>query len=583
MRSVVLLILLSVDVQTYDTKIGNAVVAKNQRSRHFLQARLAQPSPAHSAISVQQSIFRLPGLAADPRPGGPNRAQAREGVARRKEKDVTAHTVSCQYNSTSLEAILVGVVAVQYAFQVAAVIAAHETKLGKATATPRSSESREWATDRIDRRVSIQKSSEKGRCLFTKDAIRSGEVVFVEKPIFVVRPSVAPVLWEALHKLDNNQKLEPGLNLHFAALASLFHLEKPAIQSILDKYVPDRDKEPGEGVMRVLAQLPGALQEHEAMYPRIWALSPHILQRLVSAWRINGFAYRDADALVMYDRISMCSHSCDPNCRTWGTGDIHSNFVVRARRNLSKNEEITITYLSEDDLLKGSLFRQRKLRSWNFTCACERCNQTSDHGRGFRCPKCGTGVLYVSAGNEIRACQMCGKSPKRNEAADFLRLEERYSSYIDDLQGLSQQAQAGDLDIYRLYRHYQVASNIFYNHWILSALDKTLWHANKVNNTPVAIKHLRRFLDFHETYYCRPTLVRARCKELLGDALQAQFEKNKTLVIEAFRSAHEMSTILYGPYGEYTTHLEGKLRQANVSSQVQAPKSFFGRIFSWCR
>eukprot|EP00747_Dinoflagellata_sp_TGD_P022183 gnl/TRDRNA2_/TRDRNA2_128953_c2_seq1.p1 gnl/TRDRNA2_/TRDRNA2_128953_c2~~gnl/TRDRNA2_/TRDRNA2_128953_c2_seq1.p1 ORF type:complete len:123 (-),score=22.35 gnl/TRDRNA2_/TRDRNA2_128953_c2_seq1:305-673(-) len=49
-----------------------------------------------------------------------------------------------------------------------------------------------WSLERIDTRVRIQSTQAKGRCLFTKVDLEPGEVIFVEKPLFVAKPSQAP-------------------------------------------------------------------------------------------------------------------------------------------------------------------------------------------------------------------------------------------------------------------------------------------------------------------------------------------------------------------------------------------------------
>merc|ERR1712066_840799 len=80
----------------------------------------------------------------------------------------------------------------------------------------------------------------------------------------------------------------------------------------------------------------------------------------------------DTKSRVMYDRISMCAHSCDPSCNK--TFDLDDNLILRARRALSKDEEVTISYLQERHLLNDTANRQHKLRNWFYPCACKRCN-----------------------------------------------------------------------------------------------------------------------------------------------------------------------------------------------------------------
>lgn len=182
-------------------------------------------------------------------------------------------------------------------------------------------------------------------------------MIFVEKPLLVVVPSLDPKLWDALTSLHENWPLDRIPSLYFAALVSLFHLDQPTIQIILDKFVPDKKEEPGQDVWRILSHLSEGLEKHQKR-----AIDPQTLQRLASAWRYNSFGYgKEEGGMVMYNRISMCAHSCAPSC-SFSFGDADA-FVLRARIALCKNDELTISYLYEESLLKGTSVRQEKLQN----------------------------------------------------------------------------------------------------------------------------------------------------------------------------------------------------------------------------
>eukprot|EP00746_Dinoflagellata_sp_MGD_P048006 gnl/MRDRNA2_/MRDRNA2_218955_c0_seq1.p1 gnl/MRDRNA2_/MRDRNA2_218955_c0~~gnl/MRDRNA2_/MRDRNA2_218955_c0_seq1.p1 ORF type:complete len:379 (+),score=52.90 gnl/MRDRNA2_/MRDRNA2_218955_c0_seq1:75-1211(+) len=229
-----------------------------------------------------------------------------------------------------------------------------------------SEEDAAWSLEMIDKRVYIQNTSTKGRCLFINDDCHLGEVILVEKPILVTEPSVAPKLWEALTNLKEKQLLDSHPCPYFSALVSLFYLDQMAIHRILDKFVPDKDEHPGDDVRCILDQLSQVLKIYQKT-----AINPRTFQRLVSAWRFNAFARKDGEpGSIMYDRISMCAHSCEPSCTHTMTED--NSLVLRACRNLSKNDELTISYLATEDL--GHDARRLKLQSkWLFTCTCARC------------------------------------------------------------------------------------------------------------------------------------------------------------------------------------------------------------------
>merc|ERR1711988_1048604 len=114
----------------------------------------------------------------------------------------------------------------------------------------------------------------------------------------------------------------------------------------------------------------------------------------------------------------MCAHSCDPNC-CWTYGD-NDSFVLRARRSVGRNSELTISYLQDEDLLKSTDVRRNKLQNWKFDCGCERCLTPIDRCRGFRCTQCRTGANYYLEnqlgpdGKTLVAratdCDVCGES-----------------------------------------------------------------------------------------------------------------------------------------------------------------------------
>lgn len=80
--------------------------------------------------------------------------------------------------------------------------------------------------------------------------------------------------------------------------------------------------------------------------------------------RYNSFGHHSEDGLVLYNRISMAAHGCDPTC-CWTYGDEES-FVLRARVTLQPGAELTISYLQDEDLLKSTNVRRRKLENWKF-------------------------------------------------------------------------------------------------------------------------------------------------------------------------------------------------------------------------
>mmetsp|Transcript_34743 Transcript_34743/g.81108 ORF Transcript_34743/g.81108 Transcript_34743/m.81108 type:complete len:528 (+) Transcript_34743:80-1663(+) len=428
-------------------------------------------------------------------------------------------------------------------------------------------ESVAWSSARIDSRAAVRQSPTKGRCLFVNEGCDPGKVVFVERPLLVALPASCPSLWQHLQKLHEAQPLQLGtVTFHYAALLSQLKLDLESVDIIMDKFVPEPDEEPGEDVLRILH----SLQENMALVNELklqeLALEPRRLQRLVSAWRYNAFGHHKEDGLVLYNRISMCAHSCDPSC-CWSYGDDDA-FVLRARVNLKAGSELTISYLQDEDLLKSTTVRQTKLQNWRFTCQCERCCLKTDVGRGFKCRKCQLGIsfpskVYKHDGSwsvEMTPCTVCGSVMSPEDTKNMLNLEEEYVLRVENLD---------KNDIQDVDTVYQAACEIFENHWILYVMDTMLWEGLREKSLHDAMEHQRCRIRFHEHYYHRPTFILAWCHEELGDCISNQFATRKWQICQEFQKAYHMLSILCGSNHQYTVSPYNKLWQAVNNSQGQ--------------
>ncbi|CAJ1446610.1 unnamed protein product, partial [Effrenium voratum] len=418
-----------------------------------------------------------------------------------------------------------------------------------------SDETTAWSRARIEKRATVAETKNKGRCLFTNEACEAGSVVFVERPLLVALPAVAPLLWQCLQKLHEAAPLNLGtVTFHFAALVSVLTLEKADIDIIRDKYVPEPDEEPNEDVTRILKALQDAPLDGQSS--KIRTLDAKGFQRLVSAWRYNSFGHHKEDGLVLYNRISMCAHSCDPTC-CWSYGD-EDAFVLRSRMALEKGGELTISYLQDEDLLKSTAVRQQKLLNWKFTCACPRCCLTVDVGRGVRCQRCRVGVLYpkVPSGG-FESCKVCGGNCTPEDTQMLLRMEEDYVARVETLD-------KKDLDDVQIV--YQAALDIFEKHWILYVMDTILWEGLRPKNIMEAMEHQRRRIDFHQHYYFRPTFILAWCHEELGDSMAQTWPSRKWHLQQEFQRAYHMLSILCGTTHQYTASPYHKLWQATNSA-----------------
>jgi len=412
-------------------------------------------------------------------------------------------------------------------------------------------DSRAWSTARIHKRASVRDDPMKGRCLFVNEACEPGQVVFIERPTLVALPGSAQKLWDNLTKLHEAQPLVLGtVAFHYAALLSQLQLDPASLDVILDKFVPEPDEEPGEDVARILESLQDDL--HEALNLKEHPIDPRKMQRMVSSWRYNSFGHHKEDGLVLYNRISMCSHSCDPSC-CWSYGEDDA-FVLRARVALKAGDELTISYLQDEDLLKSNQVRVAKLQNWRFECACTRCALQVDMGRGFRCRRCRVGILYATKDDKLQPCHVCCASASDEDMKTLLHFEEEYVVRVDNLD---------KTDVEDVQSVYEAAMDIFERHWILYVMDTYLWEAMREKKLADAIEHQRRRVEFHEHYYCRPTFILAWCHEELGDSLTKQLPHRKWQFVQEFQRAYHMLAILCGTSHQYTASPYNKLYQIN--------------------
>lgn len=152
-----------------------------------------------------------------------------------------------------------------------------------------------------------------------------------------------------------------------------------------------------------------------------------------------------------YFMSSFMSHSCYPNA-VWHYAE--DDFVLRAREKIETDEEITVSYLGEDNLLEAATVRRTHLLDTkHFVCDCQRCTDDCDPCRGFRCPRCLSASLKLGAcGDEVevgadamtgRKCEHCGHGLLAGEAAMLLAEENLCKEKVQEMEEkLSQMGRA---------------------------------------------------------------------------------------------------------------------------------------------
>lgn len=263
-------------------------------------------------------------------------------------------------------------------------------------------------------------------------------MIFVEEPLLISMSEREPVLMERIREICESQEESPELPhvWHYAGLLSLLDENSSIASRMGTKWIPSADN--GSRVPRkivsdcenVLAGLVNSDSLPEEMRSRLSGIDVEQYGLLTLVWRYNSFGHHtDASALCMYDITSMMAHSCGSS-GVWHFGGSDS-FCLRARVGLRPGDEITISYLGDEDLFKSIPVRREKTNGWLFFCSCDRCcTDLPDFSRAFRCPVCVVGSVFVLASDQASACDTCGSLMSAETLERYFSLEKLYEDRI---------------------------------------------------------------------------------------------------------------------------------------------------------
>uniref|UniRef100_A0A0G4H3T6 SET domain-containing protein n=1 Tax=Chromera velia CCMP2878 TaxID=1169474 RepID=A0A0G4H3T6_9ALVE len=323
-----------------------------------------------------------------------------------------------------------------------------------------------WLFDEIMKRVTVRWTEDKGRCLYAAVDLEPGDIVFIESPNFVSVPSLDPRLFEDLKAVHAEYPMELPPVWHFAALASIKFLDDVRLQICKDKWTPcgDAPPPPSQDVLRVCS----ALQLHQQH------VDPSDYEKLLLCWRYNSFGHHtDSEGLVLYNVTSMMSHSCGASC-SWHYGEGDS-YVLRARAKMRAGDELTISYIGDEDLFKSTDVRREKLAGWLFTCRCTRCSMDVDVARGFRCQVCGAGSSFfktehVTKETTASPCTVCNTVPAPDALVHLVELEKQYVERLNE---------CSKDDLPDLEAVLSEALKVFQGHWVLFSLQSMMFEAHR--------------------------------------------------------------------------------------------------------
>lgn len=86
----------------------------------------------------------------------------------------------------------------------------------------------------------------------------------------------------------------------------------------------------------------------------------------------NSFSTKSDDCYTICLHISFLNHACVPNCFVLGSFYSRQHSLI-ALRDIRVGEEITISYISYEDLMAPWMNRQKSLTGWFTQCLCHDC------------------------------------------------------------------------------------------------------------------------------------------------------------------------------------------------------------------
>lgn len=322
---------------------------------------------------------------------------------------------------------------------------------------------------------------------------------------------------------------------------------------MLSKWIPEHEGSAQLDCEEIIARILKADSLSTSLRESIERLDVSDYARLTLVWRYNSFGHHtDTNALCMYDITSMMAHSCG-STGVWHFGS-NDSFCLRARVALNQGDEITISYLSDDDLFKSTSVRRQKSQGWLFSCNCVRCTSSDscsiDYSRGFRCPTCTVGTVFVSPQDEMSPCCSCASKLSPDLVKHYLELEPLYADRLactekddlDDVQAVLTEAR-----------------NLFSdNHWIMYGLDSMVCdHLKKANdNSGAKIDVLQRRLSFLTRTFPMANYTTGWLLEEIGDWYIA--EGSRAVAESFYERAYWTLRIMCGPDHPFTEGVQTK-------------------------
>jgi len=222
--------------------------------------------------------------------------------------------------------------------------------------------------------------------LVTTQAVRCGEAILVEEPLFMSPGGMLD--WKAVADLCDSEKLAVAIkkNGKDGRLSISEQLVLTISQAFIEKPQPPQCK--------ALMNLDGDKARWKESASALYALLREELQSELSEDLVSEvYAIVASNSHGTYERRasifamgSMCEHSCAPSAFKEVVQRDRPTLVVRALRDLIEGEVVSLSYIPE---YQATWKRKELLQSmYGFDCVCERCTNAPERVCTFVCPEC---------------------------------------------------------------------------------------------------------------------------------------------------------------------------------------------------
>lgn len=374
---------------------------------------------------------------------------------------------------------------------------------------------------------------EKGRILRSQKAFLQGEVIFREPPLHIVAEQKGNTAFDRLKQLCAQQaatfEYEPLW--YWTALSSLKASQLGPGETRLKAISQDQQR---KLLLLYHSEVEEASEAAKLLVKdlSLKCLDPLDLERLLQVWILNCFEHSD-DPLgySTYFMSSFMSHSCMPNAVWHYDGD---DFVLRARSDIAADDEICVSYLSEDALLEAIPARRKHLKdSKHFVCTCVRCTSSQDRSRGFRCPSCGEQALFPSKAQAQdppavaddlvdSTCECCKEGLTKAQATLLLSEEKWLEQKLDTIEKrMEKSSRSKHTSLLKpLEEAATRGGKALAQHWLLDKTWQILADVYDRNERPEdAEAMVQNRLGFQEAAYLGLSGTHAWTLEALGDMM----------------------------------------------------------------